>query len=215
MASHTTNRNPRPTLPREPPTPSAHDGAVVLSQRGGQHCFHSRSPHSLHPRLLYPPPHMAYVFRRPEVRLAFGPPSPLFIIYYSDARSGVSGESTVLWVQSVQSRRPGLLSRRHSVGRLPPVRGSTSRLRRDDGRLALSRITRPTGAGAGRSAVVPMAWCRLGCRERKRSRTVHHRVGAPRQHPTGVRRLRRPPLHPAGGHRGRWSLRRSGRLIDR
>ena len=36
MASHTTDGNPRPMAPPEPPAASAHDGAIVLSLVGGQ-----------------------------------------------------------------------------------------------------------------------------------------------------------------------------------
>jgi hypothetical protein len=36
MASHTTDGNPKPTTPPEPPAASAHDGAIVLSLVGGQ-----------------------------------------------------------------------------------------------------------------------------------------------------------------------------------
>ena len=37
MASHTTDGNPRPMAPPEPPVASAHDGAIILSLVGGQH----------------------------------------------------------------------------------------------------------------------------------------------------------------------------------
>ena len=36
MASHTTDGNPRPMAPPEPPVASAHDGAIILSLVGGQ-----------------------------------------------------------------------------------------------------------------------------------------------------------------------------------
>ena len=36
MASHTTDGNTTPAAPLEPPTGSAHDGAIVLSLVGGQ-----------------------------------------------------------------------------------------------------------------------------------------------------------------------------------
>ena len=37
MASHTTDGNPTPMAPPEPPVASAHDGAIMLSVVGGQH----------------------------------------------------------------------------------------------------------------------------------------------------------------------------------